>query len=374
MKRFFLIYSLVAICILNISSVFSEEHNLLNKEVRNLKPGVIHYIYDYIGEKGKTKINVLEVDLSNRNISVKVGLPDRKHLKSKEKLTEIVQNEKAFAAINANYFDVSVGNPLGVLISKGDWLVGPIFNRVAIGFTKHNEVFISQIKPNAIATLCKGAIKKKQYAMFNINGFNTPPHLYEGSGLFTDLFDEEFVVPEGKTALLIKRKSIKDVISGSSKVHINDYLLLTNKSKETELLENGDKVKISWDTIPEWGNIREAVSGGPYLIMDGQIYIDEKEERIRFSKNNFYAARSAIGVDSNNKLYLITVDANKNQCMPGLSLKELAKFLYDSGLKDAINLDGGGSSTLVIDGKMVNIPGSHNERKISNGLLIMYRD
>ncbi len=374
MKKLLFSVSLTALCLLSILSATCEEHDSLNREVRILKPGTSHYIYDYSNEKGNTKINVFEVDLSDRNISIKVGLPDRKNLKSKEKLTEIVQREKAFAGINANYFDVAAGNPLGVLISDGDWLVGPIFNRVAIGFTKHKEVLISQIMASGTASLYKGFIRRKPYAMFDINGFNTPPHLYKGTGLFTNLWDKEFILPEGKTAVLVRRNSVRDIISDSSKITIKDYILLTGKSEEINLLENGDKIRISWNTIPDWENVKEAVSGGPYLVMDGQVYIDEREERIRFSKNDSYAARSAIGVDSNNKLYLITVDANKKNGFPGLSLRELAEFLYNIGLKDAINLDGGGSSTLVIDGKMVNNPGSHHERKISNGLLIMYRD
>lgn len=374
MKKILFSVSLTALYLLSILSVACEEHDSLNREVRNLKPGISHHIYSYSNGRGNTKINVLEIDLSDRNISVKVGLPDRKNLKSKEKLTEIAQREKAFAGINANYFDVAAGNPLGVLISDGDWFVGPIFNRAAIGFTKHKEVLISQIMVSGTASLYKGFIRRKPYAMFDINGFNTPPHLYEGTGLFTNLWDKEFILPEGKTAVLVRRNSVRDIISDSSKISIKDYVLLTSKLEEINLLENGDKIKILWNTVPEWENITEAVSGGPYLVMDGQVYIDEKEERIRFSKNDSYAARSAIGVDSNNKLYLITVDANKKNGFPGLSLRELAEFLYKIGLKDAINLDGGGSSTLVIDGKMVNNPDSHHERKISNGLLIMYRD
>ena len=342
-------------------------------ESSELKPGITRHYIRTVSERGPVVANALEVDLGNENISVKVGLPDDKKIKAKDTLLNIVKNSMAYAGINANYFDVKVGNPLGTLITDGTWLTGPVYDRVALGVSEDKQVYIDQIMLIGVATVYRG-FRKKPFAMFDIDGLNIPFSLYKKIGLFTQNWDEELVLPEKKVAKVVNEGCIKKVVEGSVKIPKDGYVLVSNENYILDYLKKRDCIKIEWQTQPDWSNVKEAVSGGPYLIKNSEIFIDEKIQNFKFAKKDTYAPRSAVGIGKNGKLYLIAVDGRLNGYSVGVTLEQLAKLLKKLDLKEAINLDGGGSTTLIADEKILNKFSDHHERKISNGLLIFYKD
>ena len=105
---------------------------------------------------------------------------------------------------------------------------------------------------------------------------------------------------------------------------------------------------------------------------------DLMEKILRILEKTYYGdvrfdSGSAIGIGKNKKLYLIAVDGRHNGYSVGVTFQELAQILKKLDLKDAINLDGGGSTTLVADGQIINTLSEHHERKVSNALLIFYK-
>lgn len=349
------------------------QRNYFEKESLDLKPGIVKHTFRTVCEHGPVVANVLELDLMNENISLKVGLPDKSRIKNKESLTDLIEKTMAYAGINANYFDVKIGNPLGALITDGEWLVGPIYNRVAIGFTKDKKILIDKVKLDGIATLYRG-FKKKEFSMFAIDGLNTPVKLYKNVGLFTPNWDSKIELPKGIKAAIVRDNCVKKIAKRSVKIPKDGFILIRNHGDISDLVKKRDCLMVSWNTNPDWSNVVEAISGGPYLIMGGEVYVDLDEEKFSFAKKDIYAPRTAIGFDKNHKLYLITVDGRKNGHSVGLTLNELAEFLKKINLQEAINLDGGGSTTLVVNGEVINRLSEHHQRKISNGLLIFYNE
>lgn len=368
-KKYCLILSFVFLLICFSLSSFSKTIEF-SKETINLKPGISKHLIRTENERGEVVLNVLEVDLLNKNISIKVGMLNEKKIKAKAKLSEIVKKEKAYAGINANYFDVKVGNPLGTLITDGKWLVGPVYDRAAIGFTKDRKILIDRVMLTGFAKASRG-FRRKPIAMFEIDGLNIPPHLYKQIGLFTNNFDEEFIIPENKTVIFVKDGRVRDINDPSIKIPDDGYVIVGNNNGLLNSLKKKDRLKINWQSSPDWSDVTEAVSGGPYLIMNSEVYVDEAEQKFKFAKKDAFAARSAIGIGNNGNLFLITVNGRRDK-KSGLTLKEFAAFLNKLELKEAINLDGGGSTTLVVDGKTINELSERHERKISNGLLIFY--
>ena len=343
------------------------------KESTKIKPGIVRHYIRTVTERGPVVANALEIDLSNENISVKVGLPDVKKIKAKDTLSNIVKQYMAFAGINANYFDVKVGNSLGTLITDGTWLTGPVYDRVALGIGEDKQIYIDQIMLVGVATVYRG-FRKKPFAMFDIDGLNIPFSLYKKIGLFTQNWDEELILPENKIVQIIKRGCIRKITENSVKIPNDGYALVSNENYVLNFLKKRDCIKIDWQTNPDWSDVTEAVSGGPYLIRDGNIYIDDKIQNFKFAKKDTYAPRSAIGIGQDGKLYLIAVDGRLNGYSTGVTFQQLAQLLKKLELKEAINLDGGGSTTLIADAKILNKLSDHHERKISNGLLILYKD
>jgi len=114
----------------------------------------------------------------------------------------------------------------------------------------------------------------------------------------------------------------------------------------------------------------DVMLSGPLLLSEGK--------RIPLSSNPFNSnrhPRTALGITKNNKLILIVVDG-RNSLANGMSLDELAKVLHWIGAQEAMNLDGGGSSTLYIKGEsandIVNYPSDNKkfdhegQRKVAN--------
>ncbi len=385
MCRFFsLLTLLIFIVFCNCTAVFSKQpygtssssggqSSTFEKESKEIKLGIVRHTIRTVSDKGPVIAHVLEIDLNNEKISVKVGLPNKVEIKSKEYLTNIVKNEMAFAGINANYFDVKVGNPLGTLITEGEWLIGPIYDRVAIGFTSNKKTLIDKVMLSGTATVYRG-FRKKPFAMFDIDALNIPIHLYKKVGLFTLNWDEKLELPNNRVAISVVDGCVKQIRSGVVNIPRNGYILVSNDDFVLNFLKRKDCIDVEWSSMPEWSSVQDAVSGGPYLVMNGQVYIDEKEQNFKFANKDTYAPRSAVGIGKDGKLYLVAIDGKKENHSTGFTLKQLAKFLKTIGLKDAINLDGGGSTTLVLDGKIINKLSDHHERKISNGLLIFYND
>lgn len=342
------------------------------KKSVELNPAIVRHSINTVSNNVLLTATVLEIDLSSKNISIKVGLPGQENLKVKDYLSNIVKNTMAYVGINANFFDVVIGNPLGTLISDKEWLVGPVYNRAAIGFSDDKKILIGRVMLQGNVSVYRGFLNKALFGKFNIDGLNIPYHLYKEVGLYTTNWDEILVVPENKIAVAVSNGCIERKKITSIEIPHNGYVLVSDANSVLELLKDGDCLEIQWQTNPNWSSVVEAISGGPYLIMNGQIFIDVVDERFNFSAKDVHAPRSAIGVGKNEKLYLIAASGTKNGKSIGLTLEQLAKFLKNLDLKEAINLDGGRSTTLVIGDKVVNELQDKHERKISNGLLIFY--
>ena len=75
------------------------------------------------------------------------------------------------------------------------------------------------------------------------------------------------------------------------------------------------------------------------------------------------------------KFLMMTVDGRQPGVSVGMSLQELAEYLFSLGAVDAMNLDGGGSTTMFLDGKVVNTPSDkEGERKIGDAIVVTLRN
>ena len=116
----------------------------------------------------------------------------------------------------------------------------------------------------------------------------------------------------------------------------------------------------------------DVFSFGPALVVDGQVSVTEEQEVGRAKADN---PRTAIGIVDENT-YLLVVSDGRTDESEGLSLHELAQVMRDLGAQTAYNLDGGGSSTMVFNGQVVNNPTSSgrtiSERGVTDIVCIGY--
>jgi exopolysaccharide biosynthesis protein len=121
------------------------------------------------------------------------------------------------------------------------------------------------------------------------------------------------------------------------------------------------------------------VNGGPVLVKDGQEDVTARRDGMVHPSdgNSFYYGwvhkrnpRTFAGTDAQGKTMLVAVDGRSTASL-GLSLKEEADVAQSLGMVQAINLDGGGSTTAVAGGKVLNSPSGGAERAIGDALLVL---
>jgi exopolysaccharide biosynthesis protein len=123
----------------------------------------------------------------------------------------------------------------------------------------------------------------------------------------------------------------------------------------------------NYQNAKEW-KVRDAIGAGPALVVDGNVHVTSDEEA--FFAKSFKQAnpRTAAGVTAGGALILLVVDGRQSDSR-GATLDELSTLMHDLGAVEAINLDGGGSSTLVVNNVLVNRPtGGMFEREVMSAI------
>jgi hypothetical protein len=124
----------------------------------------------------------------------------------------------------------------------------------------------------------------------------------------------------------------------------------------------------------DWAAARDIVSGAGILVKQGRLLSDWTEEDLRAGFHTERHPRTMIGVDRAGLVWLVTIDGRQPQLSLGMTFKELQGLATALNLQDALNLDGGGSTTMVVQGKIVNHPSdAAGPRKVSDALLVLPR-
>jgi hypothetical protein len=101
----------------------------------------------------------------------------------------------------------------------------------------------------------------------------------------------------------------------------------------------------------KWWKMRTAVGGGPVLIHDGKIHITNREEQLFPDADGDHQPRTAMGYTRDGLLIILAIQGRTPGIASGATLQEEARIMIGLGCYEALNLDGGGSSCLLVNGK-----------------------
>ncbi|MYV54056.1 phosphodiester glycosidase family protein [Streptomyces sp. SID3212] len=138
---------------------------------------------------------------------------------------------------------------------------------------------------------------------------------------------------------------------------------LTAHSRAGERISVREDIRDAAGRRVELGAHDSIVSAAPTLVKNGRIAVDAATEgtldpldlSFGFAWSNVRQPRTLAGVDAHGRLLLVTVDGRRPGVSEGFTLAEAAEFMRSLGAEQALNLDGGGSSAMVVGGKVVNI-------------------
>lgn len=332
-----------------------------NGAILTVADGVKHIrMVRYINSR-PVKINIVEVNTKiNPNIEIAPQLAST-NLKHRATIRTIATRNNSIAAVNGTYFKPQNGVPLGTLMINKKVYTGPIYNRVAMGIG-NNEYKMAQVQFNS--TLKAGRENLK------IDNINQPRMLSTYVLLYTaDWGQTSPTPPKYGVNIAIKDNKITTISYGSTAIPENGYVISGPKAK-LEPFFSAKKISLDIKMVPEWENINHIISGGPYLVKDGSVFIDVTAQKLGAitGKN----PRTAIGYTAENEFIMVTVDG-REQASVGMTLGELARMMKDFGCINAMNLDGGGSSVMYVNGRVVNNPAQRGGIPISNALTISER-
>lgn len=124
----------------------------------------------------------------------------------------------------------------------------------------------------------------------------------------------------------------------------------------------------------DWARASDAISGAGLLMLDGRELTEWKAERIAAGFDTTRHPRTLIGSDADGAIWLVTVDGRNLSLSLGMSFTELQRLAKRLGLWSALNLDGGGSTTMWVDGRIVNHPSdAGGVRKVGDAILVLPR-
>jgi exopolysaccharide biosynthesis protein len=113
----------------------------------------------------------------------------------------------------------------------------------------------------------------------------------------------------------------------------------------------------------DWSDVTEALNGGPTLVQHGKLTNLWKEEALGVSFNKTTHPRTAIGVTKDSTVILVVADGRQPKVSIGMPLDELGNLMINLGCTDAMNLDGGGSSTMVLWDTVMNYISDDSDEK-----------
>lgn len=265
------------------------------------------------------------------------------------------------AAVNASYFD-SDGWVIGTAKDNNNIFAADYTPRSGyVAGDKHKQI-VKDLHYTGKLTLANN------YVMY-IKGMNRA-RINDDLVLYN-----EYYAPSTKTnewGYEIKLKNNR-VIAVSSKGNMSiepGTMVISGHGKSAVALSYvrvGDKVKLEESVGNQQADASSIVlSGGPLLLEDGKINVRTAEENIAGDIAKGRAPRTAVGLKKDGTLLILVVDG-RNKDSAGLTLTELAQYFLRLGARDAVNFDGGGSSVMVVKGKVVNKPSDGRERAVSIG-------
>ncbi|MDQ6787339.1 MAG: phosphodiester glycosidase family protein [Acidobacteriota bacterium] len=300
-----------------------------------------------------------------------------------ETVSSIATRHSAIAAINAGFFrldkSIFAGDAAGVLMIDGKLLSESVNNRIALivnNFSDKTEVFINRLSVSQTVS-----IGNKTFEVTGINRQRGENDLviYTPEFHFTTLTDKKGI------EIVVHGNKILKALNDTGSIEIPSYSFVISASgKFREQLSEVAHRNVGVTLGRQWNNLDSKISfdtlisgdvvgGVPQLIKNGKIDITWEQEKTSKVFVETHHPRTAVAKLKDGKFLMVTVDG-RSEASGGISLLDLAAFLLEMGATDAMNLDGGGSTTMFLNGKVVNHPSDkEGERKVGDAILVTLR-
>lgn len=297
-----------------------------------------------------------------------VVLAKAKEIGNELETVQSMQNRYgSLAGINGGFFKAN-GSPSGALKISGKWFTGTNEARSAIAWNTHSPGFhfgrfnvafsLKTQNQNIPIDALNSSIGETQIIAY------TPVYL---PSTLSNPSVKEIVLKEGKILeireggkqALIPNDSIV-IAFGKAKANLVDHLKVGDQAEFVEAYES-----------EEWSSYENILGSTPLLLENGRILENMADENVHNTFLELRHPRSAVGVKNDGTIIFAVVEGRKLGQSKGVTIKELAEYMQELGCAFALNLDGGSSSTLVLQNKEIKGAYGNASELVSNALLIL---
>ncbi|MEV5960870.1 phosphodiester glycosidase family protein [Kribbella sp. NPDC051952] len=342
---------------------------LTTREDSPVAPGVNYTSFERLDPKGWQRGDILTTDLDKHGVTV--DYVNTGKVSGGTPLSQQLARKGAIAGVNGDFFDINdTTAPLGVGIERS----GRLINAPAAG---HNDTAV--IGKNGLGSIAQlflqGTATDDDATKLELTNLNSPTVNTGGIGLYTPEWGDAARTRTVDGLPTVREVILRDGVVVSSAttpattpLAANEQALIGREAGADALteFEVGDKVEVKYGLRPDAANVAVGISGNYQLAKDGKVPDDVPDADL--------APRTAVGFDADgSRMILLTVDGRATGSR-GLSLKEMGQLMIGLGADDALNLDGGGSSTMLARSpgeaapQVVNDPSDGGERLIPNGV------
>jgi len=352
----------------SVAAAASTTTSKLSEEI--LTSGAKLMKYNYTTTRSGSKVNVLadviQVDLQNPYVKLDVMTGKGGNLNSKQSTGGMAKENGAVAAVNGDYFNVS-GElaPIGGQVSDGVLVSTPseLSGMYALTVTKDGKPMIDEYSFD-------GTVKADDGSTFALRGINKEDYTVESSSVKYSHANSMYIYTPAWTStkrpndpsttpteVLVQNgviTQISDKKALNMTVPADGYILRAHGTAATWIMThlavgqtlNADyklKAKTTGETVDP-SNLQMMIGGHTILVNGGKSATFSRD--IAASGIGGIRARTAVGYSQDGR-YVYIIAAEKNSNSSGLSLTELQSFMTSIGVWKGMNLDGGGSTTMV---------------------------
>ncbi len=345
---------------------------------KQVGPGMFYS--KYIVHSIPWSIDVFEADMTNQYFAVETAKAFELLAGGREKTSSMSSRRSyvghwSVGAINGDFFDLTSGMPTNIQVENGEVLRNERADYPTVGFNADDKVSISKpyltgslILSDSSLTLNGINVARDDNKLIFYNQFfgastNTTNAGFEAivspinSWLANDIVycvvnsisttGKNTTIPDGKMVISA---------SGTASNYLGAHLLVN------------DTIKILLNVLPSVPKLKEMMGGHPIIVSDGSTASMDPNDPFVYNRH----PRTAVGVNHDTtKLFLVTVDGRQATSL-GMNLYELADLMLQLGTYQGINLDGGGSTTMVVRNEVMNSPSdASGERPVSNALIVV---
>jgi Phosphodiester glycosidase/FlgD Ig-like domain len=289
-----------------------------------------------------------------------------------------ISSSATTVGVNGDFFNIETGHPTGIFMREGVLSAGPSGRRSAMAVGLDGRLLVDLFGFDATWQAVGDRAR-------TLRVFNQPVADLSRVGLFTRTWGAATPRARGAVELVLggfQRARLDADLAGTvaaverggrTPIPAGGAVLQARGDKRALLRSRGTvgtEITVHMNVPQLQAGTPQALGGGPTLVRNGRV-VRQSGQGFSSGHTHVRHPRTAVGQLANGRLLFVVADGRSSQSF-GLTTRALATIMANRGAVTAISLDGGGSSTIAFEGRVLNIPSDGRPRRVATGLFLHY--